>query len=69
MPLQQTQPDTLPPPSGSPWPAVSNVLTNLYAHKALFALAGTLAMVVFFWRIRYLPSLTGTDIGLVAAAI
>jgi len=69
MPLQDPRPDSLSPPSGSPWPAVSKVLTDLYAHKALFALAGTLAMVVFFWRIHYLPSLALTDIALVAAAI
>lgn len=69
MPLQDPRPETLSPPSGSPWPAVSKVLTDIYAHKALFALAGTLAMVVFFWRIHYLPSLALTDIALVAAAI
>ena len=69
MPLQDPRPDTLSPPSGSPWPAASKILTDLYAHKGLFALAGTLAMVVFFWRIHYLPSLALTDIALVAAAI
>lgn len=59
-----------PPPSPRPlWPVISGVLAELHKHKWLFILLGTFAVVVFFWRIRYLPSVTITDIGLVAFAI
>ena len=51
------------------WSRAASVLGVIIAHRWAFAAAGTLAMVVFFWRIRFLPSITLTDIGLVAIAI
>lgn len=69
MPLPYPYPYTNQAPDRSLWPAFSKVLAELYAHKWLFPLVGTCAVVIFFWRIRYIPSLTLTDIGLVAIAI
>ena len=37
--------------------------------KWLFALLGSLGVVIHFWRARFLPQLTFSDLGLVAAAI
>ncbi|BBO51827.1 hypothetical protein KMM349_21580 [Stenotrophomonas maltophilia] len=51
------------------WSRAAAALDVINAHRWAFAVAGTFAMVIFFWRIRYLPSLSLTDIGLVAFAI
>ncbi len=62
-------PYTTPPPPRPLWPAISKLLVEIYTHKWLFLLLGTLVMVAFFWRVRYLPAMTLTDLGLVAIAI
>ncbi|WP_164137620.1 hypothetical protein [Stenotrophomonas maltophilia] len=51
------------------WSRATAALNVIGAHRWAFAVAGTFAMVIFFWRIRYLPSLSLTDLGLVAFAI
>ncbi|MBA0398560.1 MULTISPECIES: hypothetical protein [Stenotrophomonas maltophilia group] len=60
---------TQPAPHSPLWTVISGILAEVNTHKWAFGFLGTLVMVVFFWRIRYLPSLTLTDIGLVAFAI
>ncbi|WP_329810029.1 hypothetical protein [Stenotrophomonas sp. SMYL8] len=62
-------PYTTPPPPRPLWPTISKLLVEIYTHKWLFLLLGTLVMVAFFWRVRYLPAMTLTDLGLVAVAI
>lgn len=44
-------------------------LKTIADNKWLFGLFGTVCVLIYFWRIRYLPQLNIVDIGLVAGAI
>jgi hypothetical protein len=44
-------------------------LKTIADNKWMFGLFGTVCVLIYFWRIRYLPQLNIVDIGLVAGAI
>ncbi|REN18842.1 hypothetical protein DSI35_01295, partial [Mycobacterium tuberculosis] len=44
-------------------------LKTIADNKWVFGLFGTVCVLIYFWRIRYLPQLNIVDIGLVAGAI